>query len=112
MYTTDHDRERVVTYQATYTLAGPPELRWGNLKIITMTDAITGATALFDCPLIIHTPYMTPYETRSLRARWRRRREEHTTPDHTATQTHGPVPFFVIGEVLIVTIEIRHSTTL
>jgi hypothetical protein len=21
-----------VTYQATYTLAGPPELRWGNLK--------------------------------------------------------------------------------
>ena len=25
-------RERVVTYQATYTLAGPPELRWGNLK--------------------------------------------------------------------------------
>jgi hypothetical protein len=26
------NRERVVTYQATYTLAGPPELRWGNLK--------------------------------------------------------------------------------
>jgi hypothetical protein len=26
-------REReLVTYQATYTLAGPPELRWGNLK--------------------------------------------------------------------------------
>ena len=24
--------ERFVTYQATYTLAGPPELRWGNLK--------------------------------------------------------------------------------
>jgi hypothetical protein len=26
------ERERVVTNQATYTLAGPPELRWGNLK--------------------------------------------------------------------------------
>ena len=26
------DRENFVTYQATYTLAGPPELRWGNLK--------------------------------------------------------------------------------
>ena len=25
-------RERFVTDQATYTLAGPPELRWGNLK--------------------------------------------------------------------------------
>jgi hypothetical protein len=25
-------RENFVTYQATYTLAGPPELRWGNLK--------------------------------------------------------------------------------
>jgi hypothetical protein len=24
--------ESFVTYQATYTLAGPPELRWGNLK--------------------------------------------------------------------------------
>jgi hypothetical protein len=26
------DRENFVTYQATYSLAGPPELRWGNLK--------------------------------------------------------------------------------
>jgi hypothetical protein len=26
------ERENFVTYQATYTLAGPPELRWGNLK--------------------------------------------------------------------------------
>ena len=25
-------RENFVTYQATYTLAGPPDLRWGNLK--------------------------------------------------------------------------------
>ena len=25
-------RERFVTEQATYTLAGPPELRWGNLR--------------------------------------------------------------------------------
>ena len=25
-------RERFETYQATYTLAGPPELRWGDLK--------------------------------------------------------------------------------
>ncbi len=25
-------RENFVTYQATYTLAGPPELRWGNLN--------------------------------------------------------------------------------
>jgi hypothetical protein len=25
-------RENFVTYQATYALAGPPELRWGNLK--------------------------------------------------------------------------------
>ena len=35
--------ERFVTEQATYTLAGPPELRWGNLrymylKCIHMTD--------------------------------------------------------------------------
>ena len=27
--------ERFVTEQATYTLAGPPELRWGNLKEMT-----------------------------------------------------------------------------
>ena len=26
------ETERFVTDQATYTLAGPPELRWGNLK--------------------------------------------------------------------------------
>jgi hypothetical protein len=25
-------KKNFVTYQATYTLAGPPELRWGNLK--------------------------------------------------------------------------------
>jgi len=26
------ERENFVTYRATYTLAGPPELRWGNLQ--------------------------------------------------------------------------------
>ena len=28
----------VVTYQATYTLAGPPELRWGNLKMTRLNN--------------------------------------------------------------------------
>jgi hypothetical protein len=35
---------------------------------VNTTDATTGATALCYCPLRIHTPYMTPYETRSMRA--------------------------------------------
>jgi len=32
MEVTRESEERFVTDQATYTLAGPPELRWGNLK--------------------------------------------------------------------------------
>ena len=34
---------------------------------VNTTDATTGATHCY-CPLRIHTPYMTPYETRSMRA--------------------------------------------